>query len=239
MKSSREILIDMYFEEKLSSQQKIEFDELMSIDPDFYEEVAFQKALKIAIRKEERENVKSYFQSLDESKQPYKNWWYAAVAAVILLCGISWYLLNPTLMRSQEIYLAYFEPYPNVVAPIVREEQKNEIEVLQAFELYEEGKYDAAAIAFEQLYYENGQSYALLYQSISLMASGLPHEAIPLMEQKDWSRDNNYSVIAHWYLALAYLENQEVQKAKIFLQKVADSDHHLAIHAKKISKSLS
>ena len=74
MKTNREILIEGYFENRLSAQQKQEFEELLAKDSEFSEEVAFQRDLKKAIKMEERESLKAYFQTIPENKQPKRNW---------------------------------------------------------------------------------------------------------------------------------------------------------------------
>ena len=148
-------------------------------------------------------------------------------------------MLAPMPDQGKEIYLSYFEPYPNVIAPVVREGQKPDSLNSKPFLYYDQGDYKAAAKAFGLLFNESNESYALLYQGISLLALGKTNDAISLLEGIDWTFEPSFTAIAYWYLALAYLETGQVPKAKSYLTFVADSDHYLSIQAKQIIQELS
>ncbi len=237
MNSDKEILIQRYFENNLDYHQKQKFEELMATDPEFNAEVNFQQKVKKAIELKEISSLKSHLQSIDASKKISSLWWYAA-ASVLLLLGITWWISSPGHLKTNQFYTAYFEPYPNVVAPLVRSNQGDEELASRAFAFYDQGLYGESAVAFEQLYRESRENYALLYQAISLMADGHTEKAIPLLEGQDWSEAPTYTSVASWYLALAYLNNQQASKAEPLLQNVADSDHNLSIPAKKILEEL-
>ncbi|GAB3646102.1 hypothetical protein GCM10028791_05530 [Echinicola sediminis] len=239
MKSSRNELIEKYFENSLSPHQLEEFEELMAIDKEFSSEVEFQKQLKAAIIREERANLKADLQSLDNPTKTYSLRWWHVAAGVVLLIGLTWLastMINP---QPNHLYMTYFEPYPNVVAPVVRGDDNVEDDLKShAFHLYDQGQYEKAVPVFEQLYRDGGKEYALLYQAVSLMASNRSLEAIPLLDQHDWTVEGRYTEVAHWYLGLAFLDNQQIPKAKIYLQKVEQTSHPLANPAAQLLKRL-
>lgn len=238
MEIKKERLIEGYFERNLNPEQQREFEELMASDPEFSDAVNFQKKLKTAIKQEERHQLKAYLQKFDKPKNTYRLWWYAAACLAIGL-SLTWWIKSAPSDLPQQLYTAYFEPYPNVIVPIVRGRDQMEKDLkTRAFSLYDQALYEEAVSAFEQLYKDSGQDYAVLYQAISLMASDHPKEAILLLEQKDWESINAYTEIAHWYLALAYLNNEEISKAKIYLQKVAETNHPLASSAVQLLQKL-
>lgn len=239
MKSNKDLLIERYFENSLSPKELKEFEKLMTIDAEFSTEVDFQKRLKTAIFHEERSNLKAHLQSLDNPTKTYDfRWWYAA-AGVVFLIGLSWFVHSIIDSQPSQLYAAYFEPYPNVVSPKVRGNATSEEDLKsKAFHLYDQAQYVEAALAFEKLYRNNEQDYAALYQAISLMASGKPNEAIPLLEQMEWTEEAVYVEVAYWYLALAYLDNQQVAKSRLLLEKVIQRNHHLANPAKQLLDKL-
>ncbi|WP_192350415.1 hypothetical protein [Algoriphagus sp. Y33] len=235
MKSDRDILIDGYFEKTLTALQQTEFDRLMLEDSSFAEEVTFHRKLKAAIRMEERENLKARFDTIDATPSPSYRWWYAA-AAVLALMAMGWWISSQIPQQPKDLYYAYFEPYPNTVEPLVRSDAGQKGLSVQAFHLYEEGEYAKAGAAFGRLYQESNKEQDLFYQAISLMAAGKTTEALPLLERQEWTA--SYFEASQWYLALAYLKEEQLSQAKTHLKKVRDAKGFLSSQATKLLKEL-
>ncbi|WP_158860391.1 tetratricopeptide repeat protein [Lunatibacter salilacus] len=237
MKSNKELLIEGYFENSLSPLEQNEFERLLKEDAEFAEAVAFHKKLKAAIRLEEREKLKAQLDSVDKPPKPIYRWWYAA-AAVVLIVTMGWWISSQNHDQPEDLYFAYFEPYPNRVKPTVRSNNDQNGHASQAFHLYDQEQFDKAATAFEEVYKKTDQDYALFYQAISYMASGNPEKAIPLLEQHEWEPENPYYEASHWYMALAYLNDQQIPQTKSHLKKVIDSNGLLSGRARKLLEEM-
>ncbi|SFU20184.1 hypothetical protein SAMN04489724_0262 [Algoriphagus locisalis] len=228
MKSDQEVLIDGYLSNSLTALQKQEFNKLMSEDQQFAEEVAFHEKMKVAIRLEERERLKARFNTLDPQSNTKKMWWYAAAA--ILFFGImGWWGSAQFSRDSENLYYSYFEPYPNVVEPIVRSDAEQSGLSAQAFAWYEKGEYEKANDAFATLFEENQKAADLFYQAISLMALDRSAEAIPLLEQQ--KEEDSFYEAAQWYLALAYLKEGQESQARFCLERVREAGGFLSSQA--------
>lgn len=220
----RNELIALYLNKQLSDTQKKEFDHLIESDSGFAEEVLFQENLKIVIEKEERETVKSRLQGFEKeekSSSNFKKIWIAASA--IILLGISgfWYLNSKTL-NTEALYSENFEPYRNIVAPIVRNGNNVSDIKTEAFKAYETKKYGLAIVYFNKLLKDNPDETIAFYKANSLLALNKTEAAISIFEQNlktpDSLNDKN-----NWYLALAYLKQKNVKKAKEILKKLKAS----------------
>ncbi|WP_026953599.1 tetratricopeptide repeat protein [Algoriphagus vanfongensis] len=228
MKSDQEVLIDGYLSNTLTALQKQEFDKLMSEDRQFAEEVAFYEKMKLAIRLEEREKLKARFNILEQPSNNRKTWWYAA-AAMLVLGIMGWWGLTQFSLNPENLYYSYFEPYPNIVEPIVRSDAEQSGLSAQAFEWYEKGEYEKASEAFATLHEEHQAAADLFYQAISLMALDRSAEAIPMLKQQ--KEEDSFYEAAQWYLALAYLKEGQESQARSCLERVRDADGFLSSQA--------
>lgn len=212
-------LIAKHFTQKLSQEEQKEFDRLLATDPKFANEVTFQKDLKIAIKKEEQETLKKQLQDFEAEKNSdfnYKNWLVAA--SVVVLLGISsfWYFNNST--DPQELYVENFEPYRNVVQPIVRGETKTDLKT-KAFTAYETKNYTDALQYFNELLKENPDETIAFYKANVLLELNKTEEAVAILQNNLMVTDS-LDAKTNWYLALAYLKISDIINAKKHLKIV-------------------
>lgn len=213
--------ITKYFENSLSASEKDEFDKLLATDTEFAKEFQFQKDLKEAIKLNERANLKKELQDLELHSRPksYKKWLVAAsVAVVFSFLGYYFFQLKPT---TQELFAENFEPYRNIIHPIVRGEQ-SDLKTL-AFVAYENENFKEASKLLEKLYSEEKNSAYLFYQGISLMKENKTDEAITIFKKQLESQDK-FTNKTNWYLALCYLKKEDITTSQSFLEKVITSD---------------
>lgn len=227
-------LINGYFEGSLSESQATEFERLRESDTDFASDFEFELELQSALKKEERQEIKSLFSNLDivtnadsEGSRPEETEtkvisirpWLVA-ACVILLLGLgSWLLFfNSTDLNVDQLYTANFAPYENVVHPIERGEQLEDLKT-RAFTAYEDEDYSLAQELFKELQVQQNDPYIAFYEAIVLMQLNKPQEAVPLLigyiENNGQLKDR-----ATWYLALAYLKQNNVAESKMQLEKL-------------------
>ena len=226
----KEQLLNRYFEKTLNAEETTAFENLMLTDAEFAEEVAFQKQLKKAITLEERILLKEKLQKLESKKQPTFKWWYAA-ASFLALIGLSFWYANQD-ADYDNLYASYFEVYPNLVEPIVRNGNEEKTITTEAFTAYEHGDFAKASELFEAISKDNQEEYALFYNAISLMKLQQLEEAAVIFSGTAWS--STYNDNAVWYLALIKLKQEDIPESKKLLQSLSDK----SVYAKEATELL-
>ncbi|MBF6608814.1 MAG: hypothetical protein ITG00_08765 [Flavobacterium sp.] len=212
-------LIQKYFENRLSAQEVASFDALLASDTEFAAEVRFQQNLKKAISAQERNKLKEKFQSFESKKTTFPNW-LAYAASILVILGITYwiYMLNPS---DEKLYSEYFETYPNVVEPIIRNNNGETTIRTRAFAAYENGAYETSAAIFSSIADNSDDGTARFYQALSLMNIERTTEAAKILSDTDWSP--RYSDKALWYLGLCQLKLGEIEKCKTILRTIVNS----------------
>jgi len=223
----REELIDKYLHSELTPTEQEEFDQLLEQDHTFKEDVALLKDLKMASGAEDRAQLRKSmagFEAKITAKETkvislfnYKKLLVAASIVFVIAAG-SIALLNPFGVDTEALYAKNFEPYKNVVTPIIRGENKDSEEIT-AFMSYEGKAYEAAANQFGELYKKTKKPYFLLYQGNALLAQNKTQEAIPILKQHIESKDELLER-GKWYLALAYLKENRKKEAVALLEAI-------------------
>lgn len=209
-------LIAQYITRKLSHEAQKEFDHLMVTDTEFAEEVAFQDNLKAVIEKEERDTVKlelQGFEAEEKSTFKYKNWLVAA--SVIILLGLTTFLYFDNSIDTEKLYVENFEPYRNIVQPIVRGETNTDLRT-KAFTAYETQNYDEALKHFNEMLKENPDEIIAFYKANTLLKLNKTEEAISILENNLKTKDS-LDAKNNWYLALAHLRLNDVENARTIL----------------------
>ncbi|NNE77059.1 MAG: hypothetical protein HKN31_08300 [Pricia sp.] len=225
----KEELIDGYFEGSLSQNQLDELEHFRKTDPDFASQFEFQSELQRSLKKQERKEIKEMFAEIEGKR--VKNGtkvirlrpWMAA-ASVALLIGIgSWLLFfDRGGLNADELYNANFAPYENVVHPIERGEQIEDLET-RAFNAYEEGDYLMALELFKELQLKKNDPYIDFYKGIVLMQLNDHKNAVPLLDGYI-ANNGELKDRAQWYLALCHLKLNNIDESKIILGKMAAQD---------------
>lgn len=236
-------LINGYFEGSLSSAQKKDFDRLLKSDPEFIADFKFQSELKDSLKKDERQQIKNMLSEVkvdgkkSESKVIILRPWLAAASAVFLV-GISAWLLffNDNGFDANQLYESNFMPYENVVHPIERGQQLEDLKT-QAFAAYEDEDYGHALELFKELQQKQTDTYIDFYKAIILMQLSKPQEAIPLLESYI-ANEGELNDRATWYLALAHLKLEDVDQSKLILEKMVVQNGYKVNAAKELLEAL-
>ena len=238
----REKLIEKYMQGRLSDAEQAEFERLLNSDTDFKTDVEFQSNLKRVTEAEDDEKFRQLLSEFEDEVSPQKSnfrtiptKWLAAASVALLLTLGYFFIFNPTL-SPQELFIENFEPYPNVVHPIVRSggdvSPKND-----AFTAYQNGEYEKASAMFSKLYEETGESPYLFYSGNALIQLNRGTEAIPVLEKHLKTKDGLSDKTA-WYMAMAYLQIGDTDNAKKMLEMVVVDNEYQAESARKLLKSL-
>lgn len=221
-------LIEKYFSGSLSEGELLEFEQLYKNNIAFKQEVDFLKNIKTIAETEDSEQFKAALQDfeseINNSSQSsmFSRWLKPLTAmAAILIIGLFISFFWPSKTDKTTLFTTYFEPSKNVSAPIVRSENEQDLST-EAFILYAEKDYEKAAVLFEKAYLLNKNPELLFYQGNALLASGQTKEAIETFKEHI-NFQEALTNRSHWYLALAYLKNKNLEAAKKELEAYVKS----------------
>jgi len=213
-------LIEKYFSNSLSDDEYILFNHLLKNDDIFKEEFLFQKDLKKALSHNQKNSLKTTLQNFESNIKNEKVFhlkkWLAA-ASIILVLGFSYFLFSDSFNNSPEkLYAEYFEPYRNVIHPVVRSENEKTIKS-SAFMAYENGKYHKALNLLNSVS-NNDDEYIRFYSAMCYLGLNKNLDAIDLLLPiangiSNPDSDKNFEAKANWYLGLAYLNSGDINKA--------------------------
>lgn len=231
-------LIEKYIQKKASPEELEVIKKLMEEDSEFRKEVVFHLELRQAVKKEESQKLKQHLQGLEQGKKrpiPFSMLWKVAAVFIVGL-GLFWFFtMSPD---HERLYMANFEPYPNIVAPTVRDINSTADTRNTAFRYYDNREYDKASAAFKELYEKDKVDYANFYYAISLMADEQIEEAIEALENPHWEVPEKYQHQTDWYLAIGHLKQGNKEQAIVYLNKVINSNGAKSEQARKILEEL-
>jgi len=228
---NKEELINGYLEGSLSESQLTEFEGLLETDVEFRSAYEFEKELQLGLKKEERQELKALFSSLDTKNQTTEKkkegkvismrpWLMAASIALVVGLGSWMFFFNSPDLNSEQLYSANFEPYANVIHPIERGNQLEDLKS-KAFTAYENEEYLESLALFRELYEKQNDSYIDFYSANILMQLDRHEEAIPFLEGYI-SKNGELKDRATWYLALANLKLDNISASKAELKKLIE-----------------
>ena len=234
----KEHLIAAYFSNTLSDSDKELFDQLLQSDAEFLEEVAFQQRVQQTVYHKENQKLKRHLKDIEKSLErkqinPKRKLWLVA-ASITLLVALSYYFdRDPS---YDKLFATYYKPATNIVHPIVRSGDENTIKT-EAFIAYANKEYGVAHEKFDNLYEQSKDSEILFYDAITLLEIDSTATAIKKLKLHQTFEDA-LSERTLWYLALAYLKNNEIEKSKEQLKLIISSKNYNHDRAKQLLKEL-
>ena len=232
-------LVEKYFDSELSSEELNHFNARVEHDEDFKALFQREKIIIGAIRNQGLIDNLLYLKSIEEKIQGdqsfpiasgIKGWYYYAAAAVVaLLVAVA--VLLPGKENTDELFAAYFTPYPNVVQPLLRGNESTER--AEAFQEYEQKNYVAAAEGFKELLDRKEEPGILLLLGNSNLMLGKSEEAqenfITLIRNYD-----EFDLQAKWFLSLSYLKSGDTESARKILEELGETEVSYAAKAKEL-----
>ncbi|MGB3468515.1 MAG: hypothetical protein WBA74_24735 [Cyclobacteriaceae bacterium] len=228
--------IEQYVSGKMPASEQEDFESQLKVDPVLDEQVTLYRQADDVFS---NTAMTDFALTLEDVKQEYKNRqqsspgknrqippfvWYGIAASVLLfLIGLAFWPTSPTdsLAWDQENYT----PYP---AQVQRNADSNYPEPLRyALIAYREKQYNQAVLLLDPFttddYYG---SLASFYKAQALMASGEIQKAIPLWETQLAGTETAYRQSIQWYLALCYIRNEEIPKARTLASEILATPAH-------------
>jgi len=229
---SKTDLIEKYFSNSLSPKEQMRFNELLQSDEKFKKDFTIQKDLQKVIARNQHNDLKKTLQDFEKDRPVLnlfnisKKWLVAA--SILILVGLVFVFLKSSFYPSPEkLFVENYEPYRNIVLPIERGENANTIEQ-SAFIAYENKNYHKAINLFNSVPKTN-TTYILFYKSMCYLSLNKTNEAITLLKKITYSdyeanSEENFNELANWYLALAYLNIGETEKASDQFSIIVNDD---------------
>ena len=229
-------LIDKYLLSRLDSVEEKHFAQRQR-DTDFKKELHWRKEMRLVFKKKGRADMKSRLQALEkeknnntriDEKKPTsflrvvgRNWLSLAAGMALVLSSVWW--LNNQTSNPNDLFAAHYEPYPNIIAPIVKSET-SATDYDLAFQRYEQGQYGEALQLLEQL--PTTDEAVNFYQGLTLIAQQDWERASAVLIPISENDQHRFSLPAQWYLALTYLQLGVTEKTKSLLTQISTIAKH-------------
>ena len=229
-------LIEKYIKGELEPSEELDFQRRMTDDA-FQQEVKFQQGLRRAEISIGREELKKSFKSWDaetsgriQNTSFFNNRWTIAAGFLILIVA-GMIFLRPRLEHTtQDLYLAHYQSFPNLVDPLEKGAEDPEP---TASQYYEMGNH---ASALTQPTQDTAQ---LFYQGLSHLALTHSEDAISILDPISQYEGHRFRVPALWYLSLAYLYSGDIEKSRQQLRQILElGDKDFEIDARQLLAEL-
>ncbi|MGJ8666308.1 MAG: tetratricopeptide repeat protein [Patiriisocius sp.] len=241
-----------YFDTTISPSEMVLLNEMIENDEDFKAEFELEKDLKKALISKKKDSLKSVFKEIEmksndnktsyiseeisNKKRPFNLKYLIAALAVIAIGTTLFFTMSSNSLSNEEIFAKNFEPYRNIIAPVTRSDDDKTPEEL-AFALYEQGNFAQATKDFNTLFLATEKPYYLFYQANAMLKEGDTESAIAIFKEHQEFHDNFYEK-SRWYLALAYLNDDNTEDALPILKELVDKKGFEWKRAKVIIKNI-
>ncbi len=145
---------------------------------------------------------------------------YAAIVLIIVLPFSYWIWTSQFAQNPEKLYIAHFEPYQNIIAPVTRNDKPSDA-LGKAMQFYDKGAYAEALPIFRELLVENPDDLSVqFYTALCYLSEGESPNAIHHLSKVEQKNDPVWESPAHWYLALAYLRTGNIDQAKFHIDRL-------------------
>lgn len=160
-------------------------------------------------------------------------WITAAAAVVLILVMVFWPRTAPA---PGALYAKYYAPITPSVAS--RGDAPSDSLLQRAFSLYQEKAYSAAIAVFEQALADSVSHPGLAQTCLAIcwLETGNPLKAIALLEAVPSA--DSYYWDARWYLALAFLQQENLPASRNILSEVAGGSKRYGPRAAELLQAL-
>jgi hypothetical protein len=229
--SERIQTIEDFLFERLPPLEQEAFAQRMAADEELAREVRLHAQAINGIRMASRKMLKQQLIEVEKriaaneatertlTRRLFPSWiWQVAATVVLLLGGVFYYLVNRS-SQEDELFLRYYQPYPNVVASVNRGEEAEDAKG-KALQAYERGDYHSASQSLETLHSKLPTDVAIaFYLGQAYLGDNQTEKAEQSLQELAKSQ-NDFSLQAQWYLSLVYLKKHELQKARPLLENL-------------------
>jgi tetratricopeptide (TPR) repeat protein len=155
----------------------------------------------------------------------------AAIIIVFMVVGIYLYLKPPS---HEKLFTQNFHVYANILTNKGGDENRLSYAML----LYDLKEYDSAIIILNQLQKSDSTpSQVMFYLGNAYLAKGNADSAIYYLDLTT-QFDNGATDASYWYLALAYLKNNNTEATKIVLRQLVSKGGYYENRAAELLRKL-
>jgi pentatricopeptide repeat protein len=249
--------IEKFLEGKMSEEEKKEFENKLNLDQSLNAMMTDVNLLVEGIKmsaaqtsKEEKSDRLKFFAEINdiekhafEIPEPEarvvpmyrKPWVLSAAASVMLLVTLTFYLMRDQTPINEQLYAAYFEPFDSPGSGLTR--GTNEVTIkTEAYQAYDNGNYKVAAQLFEQIISEKEDAIAQLCLGNAYLKQNDFVKAEKIFTEM-LTKHSELLTQAKWYLALTYLKENKLERAKAILWQISKSSTY-GEKAQKLLKKL-
>ena len=151
----------------------------------------------------------------------WRTWASVGIAAVLVLSAGAFFFWPAPSIDTIALFKEYYEPYPNVVMPLVRGTDDDSSQLAVAYRAYSRLEFKEAAQMFEnieakdtQVYFYLGQCYLSMNEAqkaVDSFSKGLENRGV-LSDQTEW------------FLALSYLKSEKMSECKRTLEMIVSQE---------------
>ena len=240
--------IEKYIDGELEGQELLDFEYLLSTDPDIKSEYELSMEINQSVMEDDvmalRETMEyMYEDDTQEQRTPNlftrRKFYYAAASAALLLAtgGIIQKMSNPDL-SSDVVFDKYYAPYDVTVTYRSGNTEVDRV-LLSALEQYEEQDYEQAIQLFEKVLDKGKSNMALnLYSGIAYLEEEKYQKATSSFNDIISDEDNLFIEQAEWYLSMCYLKTENLDKARLVLNKIIEEESYYKDKAKEVLRDL-
>lgn len=236
-------LIEKFLDGKMTPEEKREFEQRLNLDQSLKEMMNDMNVLLDGIKasaskstKEEKLERLRFFAEINDIEKNAANletparvvplyrspWLWSAAASIVLVTTIAIYFVGERTPLNEKLYTAYFQPFDSPGGSAVRGGPPKITLKAQAYQAYDSGNYAAAAQLFEQLVKDNDDAIAQMCLGNTYLEQGKTAKAEKVFTDM-LAKQNDLLTPAKWYLALTYLKENKLERAKAALWEVSKS----------------
>jgi cytochrome c-type biogenesis protein CcmH/NrfG len=231
---NRQEIIDLYLQGELTSNLLKDFEEQLKEDKMLQKDVILSKDVLEALDSAKDEQMfgdklsalKLGDKYLVASKTKESNQKKSIIITFLVIATIAislfmWKKLSVPQVNKQ-VFANYYEPYPSNAS--TRGINNIDQNYLNAIEAYDNKNYSEAIKNLTQRLESHSQEIStqlLLANSYMNTSPSETQKAIDILKSVIENQAYLYSITAKWYLALAYLQNKQNNKAKIIFEELA------------------
>ncbi|MBE0660933.1 MAG: hypothetical protein IH597_00565 [Bacteroidales bacterium] len=250
-KSEKYALIEKYLANEMPEDQRRAFEQQLSKDKAFVDELKLHKDLADALKSEKLQKF------LDALHETDANWQLSskekrsalismnarivlAIAASLAIIFFTWQLFFVTSeeITGKQLFTQHFKPYPMVLNQRSEADTSGHASLINlAVQQYSDGNYTLASDAFIQLMnHEPGQFSYRFYYALSLLGANDSSNAIIIFEELLETPGHLFVEQSRWYLALAYIAAKDENKALEILKEIKPGEFQYSESRELISE---
>jgi hypothetical protein len=241
----RIMIIENYLEGKLDQAERLEFEEMLTHDKNFHEEIKLHKEVNEAIKDDElflfreklskvvNDNIKKTLILTASSRKFIK---FPVAASIIFLIVFSlWQILS--FDSPKELYSNYYEPYQPDISTRSVNTSNDKIQLSSI--LYQDGDYNKSFDILRSYLEKNPENQiASFYYSLNAIELNKYDVAISGLKKIEKDAATPIALHARWYLAMTYLKTNNTAEARFYLLRLVEDENYYTEKARKILKKL-